>query len=225
MLLNSDARSLPLADGCVDLVITSPPYNVGLPYENYNDKLPNEEFMRFIKEALIEIYRVMSETSRAYFIVSDAMIYWMKPLAEHIGYIYGQLMVWCKPNLAGGSGKITGDWNFLTENIMLFRKGKRTPMLNANVNTHNFFVIPTPQRNFNKDRKLHIAQFPLRLIKILIARTPGDVVLDPFMGSGTVGIACLQMGRDFIGIDIDRGYVSMANNRIKEAQLQIRMPL
>ena len=53
----------------------------------------------------------------------------------------------------------------------------------------------------------------------------GDLILDPFMGSGTTGVACMQTGRNFIGIEIDPKYYAIAEKRIAEAQLQIRMPL
>jgi DNA modification methylase len=52
-----------------------------------------------------------------------------------------------------------------------------------------------------------------------------DTILDPFMGSGTTGVACVQTGRNFIGIEIDKGYYDIAEKRIKEAQMQLRMPI
>jgi DNA modification methylase len=58
------------------------------------------------------------------------------------------------------------------------------------------------------------------------AKVPaGATVLDPFMGSGTTGVACVQTGRSFIGIEIDPGYFAIAQKRIAEAQLQMRLPL
>jgi DNA modification methylase len=72
-------------------------------------------------------------------------------------------------------------------------------------------------------RKDHPAIFPvelpLRLIK-LFTHAKDAVILDPFMGSGTTGVACVQTGRDFIGIEIDPGYFAIAERRIKEAQAQ-----
>ncbi len=53
----------------------------------------------------------------------------------------------------------------------------------------------------------------------------GDLILDPFMGSGTTGVACVQTGRRFIGIEFDPNYYAIAEKRIKEAQMQIRMSL
>lgn len=73
----------------------------------------------------------------------------------------------------------------------------------------------------------HPTQKPVRLIERLMAlvSSPGVVIFDPFMGSGTTGVACVQMGRNFIGIEIDPTYFAIAERRIKEAQLQLRLPL
>ena len=54
---------------------------------------------------------------------------------------------------------------------------------------------------------------------------PGDTILDPFMGSGTTGVACMQTGRKFIGIEIDPTYFAIAEKRIKEAQMQLRFEI
>ena len=53
----------------------------------------------------------------------------------------------------------------------------------------------------------------------------GDTILDPFMGSGTTGVACVQTGRNFIGIEIDEGYFKIAEKRIRDAQQQMRLPI
>ena len=68
---------------------------------------------------------------------------------------------------------------------------------------------------------------PLDLIaqQVNLASWTEDVVLDPFMGSGTTGVACVQTGRNFIGIEIDPGYFAIAQRRIAEAQLQLALPL
>ncbi len=114
-------------------------------------------------------------------------------------------------------GRITGDWNYLSENILLFRKGKRTPMLRSEIsNTHNWFVETTPQSNFKKDyqKRVHPAQFPVELIRKIISRTPGQVVLDPFCGAGSVCIAARDMDRDYIGIDLSEEYCRLAEERL-----------
>jgi len=69
----------------------------------------------------------------------------------------------------------------------------------------------------------HPAEKPIPLLTALVAKC-GASVLDPFMGSGTTGVACVQTGRKFIGIEIDPGYFEIAKKRISEAQLQTRLP-
>jgi modification methylase len=75
--------------------------------------------------------------------------------------------------------------------------------------------------------KLHNTQKPIKLITEIVksSTNPGDTIFDPFMGSGTTGVACVQTGRKFIGIEIDTGYFEIAVKRIKEAQLQMRMDI
>ena len=75
--------------------------------------------------------------------------------------------------------------------------------------------------------RVHPTQKPMVLMRrILLDYTnEGDTILDPFMGSGTTGVACVQTGRNFIGIEIDRTYFEIAKKRIEQAQLQIRMPI
>ncbi len=73
----------------------------------------------------------------------------------------------------------------------------------------------------------HPTQKPLDLMKFCIAFLPDEVItiLDPFMGSGTTGVACVQTGRNFIGIEIDEGYFKIAEKRIHDAQQQMRLTL
>ena len=77
------------------------------------------------------------------------------------------------------------------------------------------------------DGKNHPHQKPISLIERLILNhtDSGDTILDPFMGSGTTGVACVQTGRNFIGCEIDEGYFKIAEKRINDAQQQMRLPL
>lgn len=76
--------------------------------------------------------------------------------------------------------------------------------------------------------RLHPTQKPLSLMKWVLdmAKVPiGATVFDPFMGSGTTGVACVKTGRNFIGCEIDPGYFAIAEKRIAEAQMQLPLPL
>ena len=80
----------------------------------------------------------------------------------------------------------------------------------------------TPSRN-----RHHPTEKPIELFSYLIDKITdiGDTILDPFMGSGTTGVACVQTGRSFIGIEIDPAYFEIATKRIKEAQIQQRLEI
>jgi DNA modification methylase len=73
--------------------------------------------------------------------------------------------------------------------------------------------------------KEHPTQKPIELMKWCLEIATSDTIFDPFMGSGTTGVACVQTGRNFIGCEIDPGYFAIAEKRIKDAQQQIRMEI
>jgi site-specific DNA-methyltransferase (adenine-specific)/modification methylase len=85
----------------------------------------------------------------------------------------------------------------------------------------NGFIKQQPEERY------HPTQKPLALMKWVLENytNEGDTILDPFMGSGTTGVACVQTGRNFIGIEIEPKYFEIAEKRIKEAQLQMRLPI
>lgn len=202
----------------IDITITSPPYNIGLDYDTYEDNISSEEYINFSTQWLCNVYDLTVDTGRLYLVLDDRLIWKLKPIAEEIGWTYVQLLTWNKPNFAG-KARFSGDWNQMTEYVLLFRKGKSTKMLNPReikVTTHNWFVETAPQSNFKKDyqKKVHPAQMPVNLIRKWIARTPGQVVLDPFCGAGSVCIAAKELGRDYIGIDLSEEYCRLAEERL-----------
>lgn len=83
------------------------------------------------------------------------------------------------------------------------------------------------KKSENGKGRVHPTQKPVALMAKIIDHytRPGDTVLDPFMGSGTTGVACAQLGRDFIGIEIDPDYFAIAEKRIREAEAQLPLPL
>lgn len=220
-IIHGDCREV-LPQISFDLLFTSPPWNVGLAYENFADDLTSDEHRSFTLDWLTLGFKSASDGARAYVDVGDEMLFWLRPVAEEAGWKFGQLLAWCKPNLSAGSVATSAEWRKLTEWILLLRKGKRIPMINPSesVNTHSFFVIPVPQRNWNAEQKQHVAQFPVRLPKKIISRTPGDVVCDPFSGSGTTLVAAKQLGRRAIGIEIEEKYCEISAKRLSQKVFQ-----
>ncbi len=88
-------------------------------------------------------------------------------------------------------------------------------------------IFSYPRAAMLKENGLHPTQKPIALMRwcIDLSTKRGDTVLDPFMGSGTTGVACVQTGRNFIGIEINENYFKIAEKRIKQAQMQQVIPI
>jgi DNA modification methylase len=98
---------------------------------------------------------------------------------------------------------------------------------NQNVGLRDYSIHPFSGLNGGKDRQ-HPTQKPLKLLTWIIGHrlSPEAItIFDPFMGSGTTGVAAVQLGRNFIGVEIDEGYFAIAERRIKQAQAQLLLPL
>jgi DNA modification methylase len=212
------ARALP--GKSTDIVFTSPPYNTGMAYETYNDDLDMQDYQRFQQAWLEEAFRVTISGGKMYAIVGDNILWNFRSLAEKAGWIFHQILVWCKPNLVG-SGRITRDWNMLTEWGLLFHKDKRTAMQAGalGINTHNWIISASAQSNFHgHKRKVHPAQMPLAVAHAWLSRTPGQIVYDPFMGSGTTAMAAKILGKRYIGFEIGPATAQLARDRVANTQ-------
>jgi len=136
------------------------------------------------------------------------------------------LVTWYKRNAPLPQNNVP---HFNSEFIWLFKKA---PGLNWKA-LKTFYDVPMVQAGCfaterilepNSGKAAHPTQKPELLMRHLLGTDP-QLVLDPFMGSGTTGVACVQTGRKFIGIEIDPGYFEIAKKRIAQAQLQIRMEI
>ncbi len=189
-----------MPDNSVDAVITDPPY--GLPGENFD----------VVKRAILEIRRI----SRMQIVILD----WRNPLTVSDGK-FAEL-VWEYGWISGGRTKTNHFYpthniiHFLGENLFSFesREGsiiKRQPGFSS------------PRQCSYANKSGHPYEKPVKLIAYLIERTKSDIIFDPFMGSGTTGVACVETGRNFIGIEIDESYYNIAKRRIDEALMQPRL--
>ena len=126
--------------------------------------------------------------------------------AEKVGFKFQQLIVWNKGNSIPNRYYLNS-----CEFILMLRKGAAKNI--NNMGSKNVLDIPNIRGG-----KLHPTEKPVQLMKILVENStqPGEIVLDPFMGAGSTGIASLESGRKFIGIELDKQYFDIAEKRIKE---------
>jgi len=125
------------------------------------------------------------------------------------------LITWAKPNpVPTCNNKYLPDVEYIVHGFGVGR------LFGEYEHKQSFFFEP-----FEKRFTDHPNEKPLTLIKklIFLSTKPGDTIFDPFMGSGTTGVACVQTGRNFIGCEIDPGYFEIAKQRIERAQQQPRL--
>ena len=136
---------------------------------------------------------------------------------EQAGFRVKQRLVWDKRHWKMGDLRYYGSQ---TEDVLFCVKG--TPIMQYPKRTGNLFSSSSaylPEGQYD-----HPTQKPEIILRRFVedSTRPGATVLDPFMGSGTTGVACVQTGRNFIGIEIDPGYAEIARARIEKAQEQAR---
>ncbi len=215
----------------VDLLVTDPPYRlIGGGCTPSSTKHPiGGIFSRRLETArkgtlfqhnaipfdawLPEAYRVLKPGTHAYVMTNPRNLKALWLAAEKAGFAYQALLVWKKNNVMPSCFYMHS-----YELILMLRKGK------AKAIRHPGTPSCLEVNNIAPGRKLHPAEKPEELMRILIENSsaPGDTVLDPFMGSGTTGVVCARLSRDFIGIEMDDAYFETAENRIKEAEHGLR---
>ena len=208
-----------LEAGSIDAVITDPPYGVMLgDVKNGQAREKNqqaytmfEDSPEYIVTVVVPAIKIALSLAKRGVITPGNRNAFKYPEPDDIG-------VWYNP---AGTGR--GKWGFIPAHLIFYygvdpRAGR------------NSVASSTWGKNDSvSDMKntLHPCPKPLKFTRWLIekATLPGDIVIDPFMGSGTTGVACVQLRRHFIGIELDPAYFAVAENRIAQAQRQMVMPL
>lgn len=236
ILCKSSEKMDELPDNSVHLVVTSPPYNVGKEYDN---DLTLDEYRDFLKRVFSEVKRVLVPGGRLAINIANLgrkpylplHIYVIEDMIS-LGFLMRGEIIW---NKAGGGSPSTAWGSWLSpknptlrdqhEYILIFSKSslKRENPFNrkSTISREEFLNFTKSVWTFPPEsaKKIgHPAPFPVELPYRLIQlyTFEGEVVLDPFMGSGQTAIACLITNRKFIGYEINPNYVSLAERRIKK---------
>ena len=109
------------------------------------------------------------------------------------------------------------------EYILFFRKGKGIQINNCG--TSDILDIPNKKTKDKDGNNIHDTEKPVKLMEILIENSSkeNDIVLDPFMGSGSTGVACVNTNRNFIGVELDENYFNIAKERINKNTNQLTL--
>jgi site-specific DNA-methyltransferase (adenine-specific) len=237
---HSSENMYELPDCSVALMVTSPPYNVG---KDYDQDLSMEDYLAMLRRVLAETVRVLVPGGRIAFNVANLGRKPYIPLNAHIGAMAHELgllmrgeIIWIKGKGASGSCA-WGSWMSATnptlrdvhEYILVFSKDRfdRPDRGESSIQRDDFMaatmsVWHIPAESAKKVG--HPAPFPVTLVKRLIQlyTFEGDVVLDPFMGSGSTAVAAIESRRSFVGYEVDPAYVDLCRSRVEKCRLASR---
>ncbi|MEZ5174827.1 MAG: site-specific DNA-methyltransferase [Acidimicrobiia bacterium] len=226
-----------IPDNCVALMVTSPPYNVG---KDYDDDLNIDEYLDLLRQVFTETWRVIEPGGRVAVNIANLGRKPYIPLNHHVASILTDIgfdlrgeIIWQKAKSAGGSCA-WGSWmsaknptlRDVHEYIIVASKGSfarvrtgddsidKDGFLEATISVWD--ILPESARRVG-----HPAPFPVELPSRLIELYTfvGDLVLDPFVGSGSTAVAAVETGRHYIGYDLQRDYLDLAAKRIREASI------
>jgi len=216
-----------IPDDSIELIVTSPPYNLknstgnGMKdgrggkwsnaalingYSHYNDNMPHDEYVKWQRECLKEMLRIIPENGAIFYNhkwrVQAGLLQDRDDIVSN--FPVRQIII-CRRK--GGINFNPGYFLPTYEVIYLIAKPKFKLAKKANAHGD---IWEFGQECKNK----HPAPFPVELIERIISSTNADIVLDPFMGSGTTALAAKNLDRQFVGIDISPEYCKMAKERL-----------
>lgn len=245
-IINDDfIKTKLIKENSVDLIVTSPPYNVDVHYSSFQDDIPYDKYLEFTEKWLTKAYLVTKSEGRMCLnipldkskgrkeegfqsIYADILY-----LAKKIGWKYFSTIIWNEGNISRRTA--WGSWLSAkapyviapVEVIIILYKEKwnKSNLGKSDITKEEFIEWTNGIWTFpgeNKKRVGHPAPFPIELPKrcIKLFSYIGDTVLDPFLGSGTTLIACALLNRKGIGVEIDKNYCTISKDRlIKEGNI------
>ena len=242
IILGSAENMKELPNNSIHLMITSPPYNVS---KEYDQDLSLKDYLKLLENSFKETYRVLINGGRACINVANLGRKPYIPLSDYISKIMINLgfnmrgeIIWNKaasasPSTAWGSWQSAANpiLRDIHEYILVFSKGdyKREKVNKENTISKEQFMEWTKSiwtMNAESARRIgHPAPFPEELPNRLIQlySFKKDIILDPFMGSGTTAISALKSERNYVGYEISKEYIQLAEKRINPIKYQTKL--
>ena len=231
-------RSIDLAS--IDLIVTSPPYNVDIQYNSHNDKVTYEEYLAFSESWMTRCLTWLKSDGRFCLNIpldknkggQQSVGADLTTIAKKIGFSYHSTIIWNEGNISRRTA--WGSWASASapyviapvELIVVLYKDswkKSSGSRNSDITKEEFMEWTNGLWTFNGEKKKkigHPAPFPVELpvrCQKLFSFV-GDTILDPFMGSGSTLVAAIQCNRKGIGIEIDPRYCEIARERVISAK-------
>ena len=231
-----------IENNSVDLIVTSPPYNVDISYSSHDDKMEYQDYLMFTRKWLSKCYELTKSDGRFCLNIpldknkggQQSVCADITTIAKEVGWRYHSTIIWNEGNISRRTA--WGSWLSASapyviapvEVILILYKDswkKTSGSKKSNITKKEFMDWTNGVWVFNGESKKrigHPAPFPVELPRrcIKLFSFVGDTILDPFMGSGSTLIASIQNNRRGIGIDIDKKYCELAKKRFLDSIAQ-----
>lgn len=204
-----------LISGKMPVIVTDPPFNIGYHYKNYKDKMKEEQYLNLLGEVLqgyscviIHYPETMYKLAFAINRIPDRIVSWVynsNTPRQHCDIAFFDIM----PKF----DQVKQPYKNLNDK----RIQKRIAEGKTGAKIYDWWNV-NQVKNVSKDKTAHPCQMPQEIMNNIIGVLPRSdnlIVIDPFMGSGTTGLACKKYDVDFIGIELDSEYFKIAENRLK----------
>lgn len=225
----------------VDLIVTSPPYNVDIQYGAHDDQMSYDDYLAFSRAWIAKCYALAKPTGRFCLNIpldknkggQQSVCADITTIAKQIGWKYHATIIWNEQNISRRTA--WGSWLSASAPfviapveviVVLYKESwkKTSGSKKSDITRDEFMAWTNGVWTFNgesKKRVGHPAPFPIELPRrcIKLFTFVGDVVLDPFLGSGTTLVACAETQRQGIGIEIDAAYCALARKRLLKTRL------
>ena len=220
----------------VDLIVTSPPYNIDIKYGSYDDSIPYEKYLEFSRKWLRKCYKLAKSDGRLCLNIAldknkpskQSVCADITAVAKSVGWKYEGTVIWNEQNISRRTawGTYASAWvpHIITPVeviiVMYKRVWKKAHRGTSDITKKEFKKWTNGVWEFSgasKKKIGHPAPFPVELPRrcIKFYSYVTDTVLDPFCGSGTTLLACLETGRTGIGVEINKEYCKLAARRIR----------
>ncbi len=222
-----------LPSNSIDLVFADPPFNIGLKYDNYNDKRNYKEYFDWSKKWIIEAFRILKKEGSIYIAIGDEFAAEINIILKQTGFYYRNWIIWYYSFGQNQRKK----FNRVHTHILYFTKNKEKFVFNS-----KSIRIPSARQLIYNDKRAnpigkipddvwefsricgnfkerlgnHPCQMPESLLERIIktSSNENDIVLDPFGGTGTTASVAKKIERDYITMDISKNYCDLIKKRI-----------
>lgn len=226
-------------DNTFGMCVTSPPYNVGIEYDSYDDTKDFQNYLSEMKDIFTEVFRVLKDDGRIclnipyeinkkneigrVFFVSE-----FDKIMKDIGFKFNCIIDLHEENPHRSTNTAWGSWlspsspyvyNPKECCVIYYKKNWKKENCNTKISKEDFLKLIGGIWNYTSEKKVITKcnfSLDIPLNAITMFSDENDIILDPFMGGGTTAIACLMKKRDFIGYEISSNYHKISQKRIKD---------